>query len=405
MRPLFVLACASFIACAGSRPLPPGNELEVADDRRDGDSDLAQAFEVPAAVSEVGPSPFQEEETASGPSESDVATDVDAALEAAPSVPTAASLAERAFLDAGAAKDLRAQKESALAWLVACGPKGVGHCRAGALRALASLAAAKDLAAKVRDADACLLAFEKSARLGLSVPACKGAASAAFRSTHDRLMSARGALAEARTGEDPSRFERAGQVCGEPRCALVRRSAWILASYAWAKKDVLDNSALAALRAGRAEADMLGAGQQTYCFLPVAQAACARFDARSGPGACRKLEARTFPDACYRDYSKAKVSADAVKARVGEVGEHFGPSLLPCFEAQAKRLVAPAFEKYGVAWRLSHAGRVEQVHMQRKDLEDSPLAQCLKEKFALWRYPRYDGEHQHVEQVFTVTSR
>jgi hypothetical protein len=29
----------------------------------------------------------------------------------------------------------------------------------------------------------------------------------------------------------------------------------------------------------------------------------------------------------------------------------------------------------------------------------------VKDQFALWRYPKYKGELQHMDQEFTVTSR
>ena len=50
-------------------------------------------------------------------------------------------------------------------------------------------------------------------------------------------------------------------------------------------------------------------------------------------------------------------------------------------------------------------GRVAKMHLRRKELESSPLANCLRKQFDTWRYPRYEGEAQHVEQRFTVSAQ
>jgi len=49
-------------------------------------------------------------------------------------------------------------------------------------------------------------------------------------------------------------------------------------------------------------------------------------------------------------------------------------------------------------------GRVGEVHFAQRALDDSELGLCLKAQFETWRYPRYDGEWQHVEQAFTITA-
>jgi len=65
----------------------------------------------------------------------------------------------------------------------------------------------------------------------------------------------------------------------------------------------------------------------------------------------------------------------------------------------------PAAEHYGVRWIVLNDGHVDAVHMDRKDKDQTPLAECLRAQFAVWRYPRYRGEWQHVEQRFLVSAR
>lgn len=64
----------------------------------------------------------------------------------------------------------------------------------------------------------------------------------------------------------------------------------------------------------------------------------------------------------------------------------------------------PDMEEYEVRWMVLNDGRVGDVHLKRKTDEESPLGQCLRDQFAVWRYPKYQGEFQHVEQRFTVSA-
>ena len=41
----------------------------------------------------------------------------------------------------------------------------------------------------------------------------------------------------------------------------------------------------------------------------------------------------------------------------------------------------------------------------KKDRQEGRLGQCLRDRFAVWRYPKYAGELQHVEQSFTISAR
>jgi hypothetical protein len=76
-----------------------------------------------------------------------------------------------------------------------------------------------------------------------------------------------------------------------------------------------------------------------------------------------------------------------------------------CLAVEAERLVPPASVKYDIFWMVTNDGRVDQMKMGRKDQEDGPLADCIRRQFGIWRYPRYDGEVQHVQQSFTLNAR
>ena len=89
---------------------------------------------------------------------------------------------------------------------------------------------------------------------------------------------------------------------------------------------------------------------------------------------------------------------------VRTVNEHYSVSLQECLSAEAARLKPPAYETYQVVWMVGNDGHVDQVHMARKDQDETELAMCLRRVFVVWRYPRYDGEAQHIQQSFTVSA-
>jgi hypothetical protein len=62
-------------------------------------------------------------------------------------------------------------------------------------------------------------------------------------------------------------------------------------------------------------------------------------------------------------------------------------------------------ERYTVRWAVLNDGRVDAVHLDKKTRDAGPLAECLRNQFAFWRYPRYEGELQHIEQTFLVSPR
>jgi len=132
--------------------------------------------------------------------------------------------------------------------------------------------------------------------------------------------------------------------------------------------------------------------------------ACAKYDAAAGAGACRALEKELTGGWTFRDFSKDKrVGTELSAEQVRQVNAHYAPLLQECLAAQARRLVPPDEQVLELHWVVHPDGRVRDAHL-RADLDASPAADCLRAQFATWRYPRFDGELQHVTQTFTVTA-
>ena len=87
---------------------------------------------------------------------------------------------------------------------------------------------------------------------------------------------------------------------------------------------------------------------------------------------------------------------------VEEVNAHYGPTLQDCLKAEAQRLTPPAREEYTVRWVVLNDGHTAQVHLGQQHRDQGPLAACLRKRLADWRYPRFKGEWQHVEQTFNI---
>jgi hypothetical protein len=130
---------------------------------------------------------------------------------------------------------------------------------------------------------------------------------------------------------------------------------------------------------------------------------CAKLDASAGAGSCRKLEKELTGGWTFRDFSKERGGAGLTGEQVKLVNAHYAPLLQECLTEQARRLTPPDAQEFEVRWSVSNDGHVRDAHL-RKDLDELPLAECLRRQFSFWRYPRFEGELQHVQQRFTVTA-
>jgi len=141
--------------------------------------------------------------------------------------------------------------------------------------------------------------------------------------------------------------------------------------------------------------------ERRWARTPEWDAACRAYEEKAGAGAGRAMEQRLLGTYVFTDFSR-RTSGDGLDGdTVRTVNAHYEPLLQPCLAEQARRLVAPDAMEFMVYWMVFNDGRVGEVHL-RRDLDETPLAKCLKGSFSDWRYPRYQGEWQHVEQKFMV---
>jgi hypothetical protein len=295
------------------------------------------------------------------------------------------------------AADAARTRELALEWRRAC---VTGPCRSRAVAALAQIAGQAPLAKRLREAEACLTQAER-ARV---VPPCLARVS---DPTGDDVFAARVALVRA-WGEKVEARRTAALLRVEascttsPGCLGVRRAALAkLASRALETDPQLAVKYL--VRDGQLLASQVSPELQAWARTSELDAACARLDARAGAGACRALERQLSGGWTFRDYSLEHAGEGLTPDRVRMVNEHYAPLLQACLTEQARRLTPPDAQTFELRWTVHNDGRVRDAHL-RPDLDQLPLAKCLRAQFSSWRYPRFEGELQNIEQAFTVTA-
>lgn len=318
-----------------------------------------------------------------------------------------------------AQKDYSTAEKIAKEWLHSCGGDSVYLCRRDVTVALSRLpnpsAALKKRLETLREQDECVRqADAAAASRDNGVPPCTDAAIAFYKRDGDKLMVARIQLARAYVAlndSPPSNsafalLERAEKTCDEPRCLSVRRRALKgELRLARATNDV-EGAAKAALREMELYSTLLPAEQRLWAWTPEVEAACTALDAKNGAGSCRRLEKQLTGTHHYKDFSKQIAKGEGLPPeKVKEVNAHYAASLEECLNDAAARLTPPASESHGVHWVVGNEGKVVQVEMTRKTEAQTPLAQCLRQQFVAWRYPKYRGELQHVEQTFMVHAR
>jgi hypothetical protein len=333
-------------------------------------------------------------------------------------VKEAASLEGEARLQAGqlafkveqAAGEAAAAEDAATAWRLACGPEKADACRAAALTALGSVArlkgADKKLGKKVhelQDAEGCAAKAEHGAK---AAP-CEPAALHLAQREKDLYLVQKLHLADALREENDARqgalLERAEGQCEKPQCAGLRRKALgKLIAAARAKNDT-DGAVKLALREVAVVAAALPDEGRSWARTALLDQTCVSYDTAHGAGSCRALEKKVLGRWTFHDYSRDSGGQGLSGDQVRTVNEHFAPLLQECLTEQARRMTPPDAQRFEVRWVVFNDGRVGEAHL-RKDQDEWPLAKCLRAQFSGWRYPRYEGEYQHVEQSFTVSA-
>jgi len=334
--------------------------------------------------------------------------------------PLAQQRALELSVDVGiASKDVSLVKKSAHRWLLSCGPEKVDSCRRKAFGALARadklvLGKADPKRKELMDADACLAKTEAGAKSLKKVLPCLDGAAAVYRRYGDRLMMARVQWVKGRVAlNDPkgadqaaARFAEAERTCDAERCVEVRRKALRQLYVMAMKAGDLDRAARSALKDMAEGAAVLPEERQPYAWTTEVEQVCAAYDKKHGEGSCRRLERQLNGRLTFKDFSSIRTTFNELSQdQVRAVNRHYNVTLQECLADEAARLVPPTVETYKVTWTVMNDGRVGKVRVDRSDRNEGPLGNCLRQRFAIWRYPRYSGELQHVEQVFSVGAR
>ena len=292
-------------------------------------------------------------------------------------------------------KQVSLSEAQASEWYEACGPELLELCRGEASHALDKANHTKH--ADVAKREQCLSRSERAGR----PDACLGSVGGdAVTRTRAALVAAIAERGEVRR----VKLERVATTCVDKRCTRLRERALKLLSKDAVTQNDLDHAAQYALKAVKVVAENADASERLYARDADVDELCTKLDTRSGAGTCRKLERSLNGELTFRDFSKDSAGAGLDADIVRRVNAHYAPLVENCLTEQALRLAPPNnAERYEVRWVVINDGRVTGVELL-KEAPSHPLGLCLKKQFELWRYPRYDGEFQHVEQAFTVTA-
>jgi hypothetical protein len=315
-----------------------------------------------------------------------------------------ASSGSAAFLVEQKAGHISQAMNAAIAWRNACGPENVESCRGAAYRALQSLGGeAERLAEELRVADGCLQQTERSFKLPDCFPKSEQLA-VLHRDDFSRARALLGrASAETSVPRKLSLLTKAEAKCSAPQCASLRRRILSkLTQQALAAKDTA-GALKYSLRESKLMAEMVEPEVQLWARAESLDKLCQKFEARSGAGSCRKLEQQLNGALSFRDFSKENAGNFLGLPVVRKVNEHYAPLFEACLKEQAFRMAPAETLRLEARWVISNEGRVVEAHFQ-KTLDGSEVVSCLRKQFAYWRYPRFTGEVQNVEQVFTVTA-
>ncbi len=421
---LLLLSCATPTAVA-----PREDATGEAKDPATGSDDLAKAWDrepektAPAPVRPPEPPPVDRalgfktaladaQAALKGKRLDDARTAAQLAVTAAASLEGEARLAahQLAFKIEQAAGAAGSAEAAAVAWRLACGPEKLDACRGAALAALSSAAKLKGAdkkrarqARELQDAEVCAVKAEKAVKPN----PCEPAALHLARAEKDLLLAQRvllgQALREENEGRQAALVEKAEGACDKPQCGgLRRRALGKLIALARAANDT-DGAVKLALREVAVIAAALPEDGRAWARTAMLDQTCVSFDTAHGAGSCRALEKKSLGRWTFHDYSREPAGPSLSADQVRTVNEHFAPLLQECLAEQARRMVPPDAQRFEVRWVVFNDGRVGEAHL-RKDLDESSIAKCFRAQFPGWRYPRFDGEFQHVEQSFTVTA-
>jgi len=299
----------------------------------------------------------------------------------------------------------------ARSWLHLCGGGALQRCRSEALAALLATTrlrlekpqAVRAEVKRLQRAEECL---KKAERLH-TLDRCLADVEQLARTSADALLATRAAYVRALAAPEKQQvalLKAVERQCQTPSCVTVRRQALAALMARATAQGKTDEAARWALADATLFASTLPEAERLWGRPAETDVACAAYDAATGPLACRRLEKQLTGTWAFRDFSKDAPTDGLTPHQVRAVNEHYAVLLQACLEAQARRLTPPDAVRYELRWVVFNDGRVGEVHFTKPSLDDSELGRCLKAQFETWRYPRSDGQWQHVEQAFTITA-
>lgn len=305
--------------------------------------------------------------------------------------------------------DLQALGEIDQKWVAACGPVEVAACRASALDAMATHD--KALAEKIRAADACVVAAEKTP--GKPAPSCLGSALALFQKADDSLMIARLDLVQALArAADPKQAKAAKKALTrvaesiDGRNGVVRQAAFDARARLELAEGDVDAAAKSALQGAEAWASTLTLERRPWARTVMTDVACAAYDKAHGVDACRQLEKQVVGSYVFHDFSVEHLEDRQLISheKLVEVNAHFHVLIKDCLAAEIQQLEDRAAVSYLVNWLVISNGQVDNFHSVSSEQDQSRFVRCLREQFGYWRYPSHESDPQRIQQGFSVKS-
>ncbi len=309
---------------------------------------------------------------------------------------------------------LKAEKQWAEAgnwaweWHHQCGPERIEPCRFDAARALASVSGAAAVDKMLKKNAGLLFKTEQCLRSTTPTPECTATAQRFAEQEHDtvtslRLLLQRAAHEDSEAAEEGA-LRRAEASCHIPVCGELRRRALRRLSQLALNRANIELALGYAFKETEVFLQSAPEDQRTWARPETLDSVCEAYESKNGAGTCRSIEKKRLGTYVFHDFSKRQVGDGLGPEEVRRVGAHYAPLLQNCLMTHARTLKSGEQEKYGVRWTVQNDGRVGDVHLTRKDLDATELAQCMRTQFALWRYPKFRGEWQNVEQVFSVST-
>ncbi|MCC7111367.1 MAG: hypothetical protein IT382_18885 [Deltaproteobacteria bacterium] len=186
--------------------------------------------------------------------------------------------------------------------------------------------------------------------------------------------------------------------------AAVRAEALRLKARLLEAQGELEAAAIASLGADREAAihTKLAASKQQpspYLKSRASLELCRR--ARAQGIVCGKAELKKYGSTLHYDFSR-EPRGPFNPEHNAEVLADYDTLLQECIRAAAKARVPLTQTVIELEWGVGQDGRVRSYDLRPTRLRQTRYDQCLQEAFAVFRYPPYTGEMQHVRLSFEV---